>query len=49
MTANNKNIHTSIDESLEAFSPYPAYHQVKLVKRNSWLRCITKKFIHDKH
>ena len=49
MNANNKKIHTSLDESLEAFSPYPAYQQVKLVKRNAWFRCITKKFNHDKH
>jgi|GEM_PF-5804999 len=49
MNANNKNIHSSLDESLEAFSPCPTYHQAKRVKPSIWLRFVFKKRIEDKH
>ena len=43
MNAEKIKTHTTVDESLEAFSPFPTYHEIKSVKRNTWLRCITKK------
>ncbi len=46
MNAKNKNTHTSIDQSLEVFSPFPAYHDVKLNKIDSWLRYLAKLINH---
>ena len=48
MNADNKNIHSSTDESLEVFSPYPAYHESKTEKHNIWLKFL-RELIKTKH
>lgn len=48
MNAENKNTHTSIDESLEVFSPFPAYQAADNHKHKLWLQRF-KQLVKTKH
>ncbi len=48
MNAENKKTHTSVDESLEVFTPFPAYQQPSDHKHNMWLRRF-KQLVKTKH
>ncbi|TDR22579.1 hypothetical protein C8D91_1071 [Marinicella litoralis] len=48
MNAEKLKTHTTVDESLEVFTPYPSYQNLKSVKHNLWIKFF-KELISNKH